>query len=289
MSKSSKIKQLRVSIVIPVYNEEDSLDACLQAIKQQTVRPFEVIVVDNNSTDSTVLIAQKYKFVRVLHEKRQGVVYARNRAFNAARGDIIGRIDADSQLSRDWVASVQQVFADNVDCVSGLMRYNNLSFASAANAVDLYLRRYMARRLDDEVAMQGANMAIRKKTWRQIRGHVCERGGLHEDFALGIHTLEAGGSLRFDERMIASIGYRQSGGGYQQFFKYVWLSPVTYRQHKLDSYKRMYPVVYLALVSYVVIELARRSYDPDTRGFSWSRLLFGDNARTRVNPATFVD
>src|SRR5687767_1835934 len=96
--------RLRVSLVIPAYNEESHLRACLDAVAAQTVRPFEVIVVDNNSTDTTVAIARSYSFVAVMHESQQGIVYARNAGFNAARGDIIARIDADTHLSPNWIA-----------------------------------------------------------------------------------------------------------------------------------------------------------------------------------------
>lgn len=290
LSKQIKSTKLRVSIVIPVYNEEDTLDACLQAIARQTTPPFEVLVVDNNSTDNTALVAQRYSFVRLLTEKRQGVIHARNRGFNAARGDIIGRIDADSRVAPDWVAQLQEVFADGeMDCVSGVVRYHSLSFASQANRIDLHLRRYMAHQLQDEVAMQGANMALRRGLWTKIRANMCESGGLHEDFDIGIHALEFGARLSFDERLRATVSFRQTSGGFRQFRRYVLLAPSTYRTHHLRSYKRMYPVIILAIASYSLINFAYRSYDPVLRRFSWAQLWNSTGMATRVNPATFVE
>src|ERR1035437_9021599 len=96
------IKPLTLAIVIPVYNEEFYLKACLNSIAKQTVAPDEVIVVDNNSTDKSVQIAKSYKFVKLLHEKRQHQVFAQATGFNAIKSDIIGRIDADSILPPDW-------------------------------------------------------------------------------------------------------------------------------------------------------------------------------------------
>src|SRR5687767_9222428 len=103
---------MKVSIVIPVYNEADRLAACLQAISRQKVMPLEVIVVDNNSTDKTRTVALSFPFVKLVAEKRQGVVYARDTGFNLAEGDIIGRIDADTILPPAWTDQVINIFND---------------------------------------------------------------------------------------------------------------------------------------------------------------------------------
>src|SRR5687768_15841626 len=109
----SAAKPLTLSIIIPAYNEEAHLGACLQAIADQTEPPDEVIVVDNNSTDRTAKIARSFPFVRLLHEKRQGLRATRSRGVTAARGEIIGRIDADTRLGPEWAAIARRVFADS--------------------------------------------------------------------------------------------------------------------------------------------------------------------------------
>src|SRR5579885_2998873 len=112
---------LTLSIVIPVYNEEHHIKACLDAIATQTVKPDEVIVVDNNCTDNTVKIAKTYSFVKVVPEPVQGRTAARNCGFNTATCDIIGRIDADSILLPNWVERVLVDFSDpTVSGVTGL-------------------------------------------------------------------------------------------------------------------------------------------------------------------------
>ena len=91
-------KTLTLSIVIPAYNEENYLRACLDSIAAQTVMPDKVIVVDNNSTDKTVALARSYDFVTLVHERQQHQSFAQATGFNLASSDIIGRIDADSIL-----------------------------------------------------------------------------------------------------------------------------------------------------------------------------------------------
>ncbi|HET6924501.1 MAG TPA: glycosyltransferase family A protein, partial [Candidatus Saccharimonadales bacterium] len=92
---SVSVKALTISLVIPVYNEEDHLDACLRSVMAQRIPFDEIVVVDNNSTDKTLWIARTFPNVRIVRETRQGVVHARSTGFDHARGDIIARIDAD--------------------------------------------------------------------------------------------------------------------------------------------------------------------------------------------------
>jgi glycosyltransferase involved in cell wall biosynthesis len=263
--------------VIPVYNEAERIGLCLETIASQSVAPREVIVVDNNSTDSTAKVAAKFPFVRVITAKRQGVVHARNRGFNAARGDIIGRIDADTRLPADWVETVQTIFADDsLDAVSGAISYHDLPLRSLAGAVDLSLRRRAARMMGDEVFLQGANMAIRRSAWALVKRQLCAHGGLHEDFDLAIHLSEAGRIVRFDDRLTASISARCLDDTIADFWTYVLLSPGTYAQHNVRSGRYMYPIVVLALLFHLPLRALYRS----TNSLSDYR---------RVNPATFVD
>ena len=149
-------KNPRVSVVIPVYNEAATLPACLEALAGQTVPPFEVLVVDNNSTDDSVLVAARYPFVTVLHEKRQGVLHARGRGFTAARGDIIGRIDADTEVAPDWIKQLQQVFTEDSEllAVVGQMQYGYGKTGALVNWFDRFWRGRMARLLAPAVPLQ---------------------------------------------------------------------------------------------------------------------------------------
>src|SRR4051812_20611833 len=101
---------MKISIVIPVYNEVDNLRACLDAISRQDQAPHEVIVVDNNSSDASAQIAVSYSFVTLIKEMKQGVVHARNTGFDAVSGEVIGRIDADTIIPNDWTIQIAQIF-----------------------------------------------------------------------------------------------------------------------------------------------------------------------------------
>jgi glycosyltransferase involved in cell wall biosynthesis len=280
---------MNISIVIPVYNEGAHLDACLQAIAVQTVQPLEVIVVDNNSTDDTAAVAKRYSFVRLLAERRQGVVHARTAGFDAARGDIIARIDGDTILPLDWVASIQKVMADkSIDAVSGVALYYNVAAARMFNAIDLFFRRRLSWQLGDRVYLWGANMALRRSAWRKARHVLCKANGLHEDYDLAIHLQELGGVVGFDERMKAHVSSRRINVGYWNFLKYVWVSPRTYAKHGIRSRWHMYSVVAVCAIGYAPARILHRGYDPDTGKFSLIKVFGPQTAIARVDPTANV-
>ncbi|MBC7708009.1 glycosyltransferase family 2 protein [Polaromonas sp.] len=280
---------MKISIVIPVYNEGEHLAACLSAIADQTVTPYEVIVVDNNSTDHTITVANRYSFVTVLRQRRQGVVHARNKGFDAATGDVIGRIDADTVVNADWVASLQQLFADeSLDAVSGAVTYHDLPWRRFAGWLDRSCRIWVANGMGRRSYLYGANMGLRRTSWQKVRSLVCAQSGLHEDFDLAIHLAHQGGNTDFASHLQATVSSRRADNKILDFWHYVWLSPSTYRAHGLNYHRRMYPVIALVMVNYFLIRLLYRCYDSENRNLSVYN-MFNDRSALRVNPATFVD
>lgn len=278
-----------VSIIIPVYNEADQIKPCLAAIAKQTVMPDEVIVVDNNSTDGTAVLARQFPFVRVLTEHRQGAVHARNAGFDAAQSEIIGRIDADTILAPDWIESVQHLFVHGgPDAASGSVTYHGMVASRVLNKVDFGLRRYFAWALGREYALQGANMALRASAWRNSKKLMCNQGGIHEDFDLAIHLREVGFTTVFAPKMCASVTFRQAGSHWRDFTSYVLLHSGTYARHKRIRRVVMYPIMLLAFVFYPVLRILYLGYDEQSDGFSIAQ-LFRSQRKVRVNPATYVD
>ncbi|HEY5153024.1 MAG TPA: glycosyltransferase family A protein [Candidatus Saccharimonadales bacterium] len=280
---------MKISIVIPVYNEATQLGACLSAIAAQTAVPYEVIVVDNNSTDASAVVAGSFDFVTVLREAKQGVLHARTRGFDAARGDIIARIDADSLLPADWLSKVRAAFADpSVDSVSGAALYYNVAAAGLFNAIDLFFRRRLSWQLQDRVFLWGANMAIRREAWLKTKPALCNGGGIHEDYDIAIHLQELGGRVIFDERLEARVSSRRIDVGYLSFMRYAWVSPRTYAQHGIKTYWHMYPVMLVCAVGYLPARVLHRGYDPVTDRFVWSKVFAPAAALPRVDPTANV-
>jgi glycosyltransferase involved in cell wall biosynthesis len=104
-----------VSIIIPVFNAERSLGACLDGINRQDLRAcrYEVIVVDNNSTDASMSIARRHPAVRLLTEPRQSAYAARNRGLSVAKGQWIVFTDPDCVPRQDWLRRLTERMADS--------------------------------------------------------------------------------------------------------------------------------------------------------------------------------
>jgi glycosyltransferase involved in cell wall biosynthesis len=111
---------MRISFVVPAYNEEAYLPACLDAILAQTrtlpaglsADDIEIIVVNNASTDRTRDVALSYPGVTVVDEPRKGLTFARQAGFAASTGALIANVDADSRLTPGWLAQVLSTFAE---------------------------------------------------------------------------------------------------------------------------------------------------------------------------------
>ena len=95
-----------VSVVIPAYDEEDYLLACLESIrKQDYAGKYEVIVVDNASTDNTARLARDWG-AKVVHESKRSTACARQKGAEVATGKIIAFIDADTRAPGHWLSTI---------------------------------------------------------------------------------------------------------------------------------------------------------------------------------------
>ncbi len=278
--------RLRISLVIPAYNEEGHLRACLEAACNQTEPFYEIIVVDNNSTDRTAAIAREFP-VRLLHESRQGKLHADTAGFNAVRGEIIARIDADTVITPQWAATVQIIFGeDATDAVSGLPRYYDLALPRLANKIEHFFRRRMARELRETLFLQGANMAVRRRAWEEIRDNLCYDRRYHEDFDIAIHLQRQGYRVTYDERLVAGLSARAVDVPLRFFVSYVRMNSYTYAQHNVPHFRRMYPVMASIYLLYLPARLLYRARNPHTGKFSLAQLLVHRDVNKRIDPST---
>lgn len=231
---------LKVSVVIPAYNEEKFLGATLASLKNQTVAPYEIIVVDNNSTDKTIEVAKQFS-VRIVSEKRQGLSFARNKGFSEARGDIILRTDSDSMAPRDWVERVTNAFEkDNLNTFSGSAVLYHPAFNFLFDCLCFYINDAFGYN-----SLLGPNFAIRKSAWEAICNNTCDDDArFHEDLDMAIHSQQLGGYKRDLTLRVLTSNRRTSGMkglvSMYTYFHVKWRNTVFAKRHrKLSRYMWM--------------------------------------------------
>lgn len=105
-----------ISVVIPLYNKEQSIAATLESVLAQTYTEYEVIIVDDGSTDNSAAICDKYagssSLIRVIHKENGGVCSARNRGIQESDGEHVALLDGDDIWDKEYLAEQVKMIHD---------------------------------------------------------------------------------------------------------------------------------------------------------------------------------
>jgi len=274
-------KSLTLTIVIPVFNEQDHLKTCLEAIAAQTVAPDEVIVVNNNSTDDSWRIASQFPFVRRLREKKQGVLFAKNKGFASARSDIIGRIDADSVLPPRWVERVKDLMADGkFAALTGPVNYYDMPLPEANYHLDHWMRSSIYNWSPKSPFLFGSNMAIRKPVWQRVQAELCSDTYMHEDLDLAIHLYENDYEILYSNQLLAGASGRRYNDSPNRFYRYISMYRQTYLRHGLHSLA-IYSATGVYVLGYILLHPWLKVW---YRLYSFFRPLAPLTRQARKNP-----
>ncbi len=162
----------RISVVVCAYNAERTMDACLASLRALRYPDYEVLVVNDGSTDRTLAISQQYPAVRIFSQENKGLSAARNVGIANATGTIVAFTDSDCVVDPDWLTYLAYKFVQ-----SGFVAVGGPNLPPAENA---RIPACVAAApggpthvlLDDEVAehIPGCNMAFTKKALEEIEG-----------------------------------------------------------------------------------------------------------------------
>ncbi len=162
----------KISVVVCVYNGERTIDACLASLEKLNYPNYEVVVVNDGSTDGTRQIAESYDYIHLINQDNEGLSAARNVGIRAARGEIVAFTDADCVADVDWLTHLAARFqTSDFEAVGGPnLSPPDDSFVASCVAVSPGAPAHVL--LDDEVAehIPGCNMAFRREALEAIDG-----------------------------------------------------------------------------------------------------------------------
>lgn len=138
-----------ISIIVPVYNTEKYLKICIDSILSQTYSNFELLLIDDGSTDTSGVICDTYSKedprVRVLHKANGGVTSARNLGLEHAQGEWIAFVDSDDRIDKLFLQTMSENISSGVDLIV------SAAFEDASLKPQDYINRILKRELRPQI------------------------------------------------------------------------------------------------------------------------------------------
>ena len=170
-----------ISVVIPAYNEERVIGKLLKSLKDTGYKDYEVIVVDDGSTDNTSKIARRLG-ARVIRGPHRGVGIARNIGWKVAKGDIIVFLDADMEVKKDFFEKLVAWFEKGYDAID---------FVNILKNKDRILARLSFIRYKMYLGKLPFVRAVKKKVLEDVGGYNPEYGH-YDDWELALRVKDKG-------------------------------------------------------------------------------------------------
>lgn len=202
---------MKISVVMPAYNEEKYIGKCLESIMNQDYDDYEVIVSLNNCTDGTENIVRNLEGVKIVKEENKGVTYARQTGTKEASGEIIASTDADSYYPSDWLSKIASDFEDReIKALYGPVYFVGQSKVLKFMAKYIYTSFLQISRLFGNDNVAGINFAFRKDVFDKVGGYTL---GLKsaEDIDLA-EKIRKFGKIKLDKNLVVYTSDRRFKG-----------------------------------------------------------------------------
>lgn len=206
---------MKLSVVIPAYNEEQFIGDCLNSILHEILGKnydMEIIVVNNASTDRTREIIESFPEVKLVDEPAKGLVKARCAGYMASKGELVANIDADTRITQGWFDKVLEEFNKNSKLVglSGPFIYYDLPKHVRAEVRLFYYLGFLTYLFNRYIfgvssMLQGGNFVIKRSALEKIGGFNSEFDFWGEDTDLARRLVKVGDvKFTFDLPIYAS-------------------------------------------------------------------------------------
>jgi peptidoglycan-N-acetylglucosamine deacetylase len=207
------------SVIIPAYNEEEYIANSLKFLKKQDYQgEFEIIVVNNASTDNTAAIAKK-SGAKVVYENKKGVSAARRKGSLEASGEILAFTDADSKVPLNWLTRLNSIFNsdENIVAAGGFFMFDDvgLTINFLANKIFLPMNNMVLKYLISPHSpfLTGSNMALSKEAYKKSGGFD-PKLMYAEDIDMAKKAAMFG-KVYFDSKLKVRTSFRRYSGGHK--------------------------------------------------------------------------
>lgn len=219
-----------ITVIVPTFNEEKLIRACLESLIAQVPQPDEILVVDNNSTDSTqeivkaVIAENPDTNINLTFETKQGCIAAREHAWRVAQGDVIVHVDADENFPPGWMARIHELLETHpdVDAFGGVIRFENAPPIIWLTQV-LYNRiyPYSQKLVKGFPYLCGGMTVVKRHVLEAMNGYADVPDDQLEDYYLSRRAYELGYKLYYTPSLWVNHSLRRyDEGGLKAFFQW---------------------------------------------------------------------
>ncbi|ABR30093.1 glycosyl transferase [Thermosipho melanesiensis] len=238
---------MKISVIVPVLNEEKTLEKTLKSIKNQTYKNFEIIVVDNGSTDKSVEIARKYT-TNIFFEEKKGSINAIVKGIKNSKGDIFLTCDADSIYPKNYFEKIFKTFKkhEKICAIYGpFMFIENGKISNFFTWISYIIMDFLSKLFTKTYIVGAANFAIKRECYFKVGGYDIKSNLASQDFRLA-RKISKVGKVSFSPFLVVFTSNRRfrKEGFFKSFKEAVILwADVAFNKNKI-TYEKYYTKEY---------------------------------------------
>lgn len=237
---------IKVSVIVPVYNGEKFIEECIKNVLNQTLEEFELIIINDGSTDNTLDICKRNseidKKIRIINQENKGVSSARNKGIEQSNGEYICFVDCDDKIEDNYLEELYNTCEENnvkISCCTIESIDNKGNIISSRFMEDGYYKKIDA--LDELFKFRGLNWGPCGKLFHKslIKGNL-KFPNLHvyEDLSFVYKAIYSSEGIYFTNKCKYYYIHRQNVGAMDKFIKYPTTDVITISYEILEFIKK---------------------------------------------------